>query len=139
MKCHHCNDLQYVLGYTLQDLFNKNKVALSDIPAPFFKKIPLEYIYKCHCNIRLVLFSRQDFSACRVCFGTTWRFSQVGYEIYGFEKTILELSPEVLVTQSCSMFERCDCHENHSLDDGETSRFVRIIEEFKKYRLSFNF
>lgn len=116
-NCTHCRGAEYVFIYWLEKLLCQNGIHMTDIPSEIFKKIPLEYLVYCHCNLgisrRKPSFTPNNLINCYECEGTTWRFAEEGEKQTGYRwKKVGSLAWDEIKTLPCEYFERCPCGDD---------------------------
>ncbi len=110
VSCDHCRDTEYVLEYPLENTLLQNGIHMTDIPPDIFKKIPVELLRYCHCNVRILFFPRQIKAIhCSGCEDTTWQFSEKAKQKGYYSKKVRDLSRNDLKSLPCDYFERCPC------------------------------
>lgn len=131
--CFHCRGAEYVLPYWLDEFLNLRGVHMTDLPREAFKKIPVEMLYFCHCNIRVVVFPRDEIVGCLECESTSWRFTESADREGHQWKKMLNLSPQEIEALPCEYFERCPCgvDEQAPKSPGKRKALKEILDLFK--------
>lgn len=136
-NCIHCRDEKWVLAYSLELSLRRQGFHMTDIPAEIFEKLPLKYLFHCHCQIGILLpYLNQDQTDCSECSGATWRFSEFAEEMgYRWQK-VVDLAPTEVSSLSCEYFERCPCgYEENTPKSFERKRSSKEVFRFLQVTL----
>ncbi len=115
--CNHCRGAKYVFEYWLEKGLEKYNIHMTDMPPEIFKKIPIEFLFYCHCNMLLASrtkpsYLEQEVMFCQECSGSTWRFSDTAEQAGYRWKKVNDFSWSDLKSLPCEYFTRCSCGED---------------------------
>lgn len=129
--CSHCFTSGYVLDYWLDRFFNQHNVKIEDLPPSFFRQLPLEFLYLCHCVPLFFHPARRNKKKCSDCEGTTWKLSMVGYDEFGEGFRLFDLSPQTIVDLRCAYVERCSCVKDKQPPSRKEKSFSDLLDVIK--------
>lgn len=134
--CIHCRGAEYVLEYWIEKILQENGIHMTELPKEVFKKIPVERLRYCHCNIRLALLAKNEIIRCLECEGTTWQFTEPAMESGYRWKKVANLTPENLRNLPCEYFERCPCgYDEKSYKPPHRKKALKEVFEIFKVRI----